>query len=227
MKILRGVLIFLGSVFLLLLIMAFTSLPFWMRYHLGVNVPVLKEDPDYIIMLGGGGIPEGKNMVRLYHTAEMAKRYPYSKIILSLPGDTTDTTSSIYLMKKELIIRGVSGGRVQMECLGNNTRNEVLQIKKMLNSVSKKLLIITSPEHLYRAVKCFRKVGYTNIGGHAAFEKTLENELLVGENGEPNAIPEIRDNIQLRYRFWNYLKYEVMVFREYLAITYYWLKGWI
>ncbi len=229
LKILQIISISLGGIFFVLLVISFTSLPFWMRYHLGTAVPTLTKSPDFIIMLGGGGIPEGKNMVRLYHTAEMANEYPFAKIIVSLPGDTLDSTSSISLMKRELVIRGISKKRIQMECVGNNTRNEALGIKKMIPDTSVSILIITSPEHLYRSVKCFQKIGFANIGGYAAFERTLEAELLMGNEttGTGEAIPEIGDNIQLRYRFWNHLQFEVIVFREYVAITYYWLKGWI
>ncbi len=229
LKILRILTIVMGSIFLLLLILAFTSLPFWMRYRLGTDVPSLTKVPDYIIMLGAGGIPEGKNMVRLFHTAQLAKEFLDAKIIISLPGDTLDTTSSISLMKRELVIRGVSGNRIQMECVGNNTRNEVLQIQKMILDSTASLLIVTSPEHLYRSVKCFQKIGFVNVSGHAAFERTLEANLLIGNNlnGVDEAIPEIGDNIQIRYRFWKHLQYEVIVFREYVAIVYYKLKGWI
>ena len=228
-KILRISAVSLGIIFFIFLMMAFTSLPFWMRYHLGTVVPALHKSPDYIIMLGGGGIPEGKSLVRLFHTAEVAKKYSDAKIIVSLPGDTLDSTSSISLMKRELVIRGISGKRIQMECVGNNTRNEVLEIKKMIQDTSVSILIITSPEHLYRSVKCFHKIGFINVSGHAAFERTLETKLLVGSSltGTNEAIPEIGDNIQIRYRFWNHLQYEVIVFREYVAISYYWLKGWI
>ncbi|MCD6366031.1 MAG: YdcF family protein [Bacteroidales bacterium] len=228
-KILRIFTVLLGAIFFVFLIIAFTSLPFWMRYHLGTNVPTLSGDPDYIIMLGGGGIPEGKSLVRLFYTAEMAKEYPDATVIVSLPGDTLDNNSSISLMKQELIIRGVKTDRIRMECVGNNTRNEVVAIKKMVPDSSYRLLIITSPEHLYRSVKCFQKVGFINIGGYAAFERTLEADLLMGNEtiGTGEAIPEIGDNIQLRYRFWNHLQFEVIVFREYVAIAYYWLKGWI
>jgi len=200
-----------------------------MRYHLGTDVPILNHSPDYIVMLGAGGMPEGRNMVRLYHTANISKKYPDAKIIISLPGDTLDSLSSIMLMKKELIMRGVNKNRILIENIGNNTRNEVLQIKKMIVDTAASLLIVTSPEHLYRSVKCFQKVGFSNIGGYAAFERSLDDELLIGDmkSGELEAIPEIDDSLILRYTFWNHLQYEVIVFREYAAITYYKLKGWI
>ncbi len=33
--------------------------------------------------------------------------------------------------------------------------------------------------------------------------------------------------LAIRYNFWNYLKLEITVLREYMAITWYWLRGWI
>lgn len=222
-------LITMGSLFLCMVVIAFTSLPFSMRYNLGTTVPKLIEKPEYIVMLGGGGIPEGSSMVRLYHTAVQAKLFPMAKVIVALPGDTSKTTSSIRLMKHELIIRGINGSRIQMENNGTNTHNEVLEITKIINDSTAKILVITSPEHLYRSVKCFQKAGFKYISGHAAFEKVLDVGLLIGNDKfETNkAIPELNDNITMRYRFWNYLQYEIIVFREYIAITYYKLKGWI
>ena len=45
--------------------------------------------------------------------------------------------------------------------------------------------------------------------------------------GGNKAIPNIGNNIQLRYQFWNHLGYQIRVYREYLAIAFYKLKGWI
>ena len=35
------------------------------------------------------------------------------------------------------------------------------------------------------------------------------------------------DELQYRYQFWNHLKYQVICWREYLAISYYKVRGWI
>jgi uncharacterized SAM-binding protein YcdF (DUF218 family) len=219
-----------GILFTLFILLAFTSLPFWMRYHLATAVPQLKgtQKPAYIVMLGAGGMPEGENLVRLYHTAAVARTYPAARVILSLPGDTADSLSAVSLLKKELILHKIPGGRIILENRGNNTRNEVLDIRKMMGDTAKSILVVTSPEHVYRAVKCFRKAGFRHVFGHPAFEKTLPAGLLTGSREKGTAaVPEIGDSIQIRYRFWAYLHCEITVLREYVAITYYWLKGWI
>ena len=165
----------------------------------------------------------------MYYAAEWANKFKMSKIILSLPGDTLNLLSSINLMRKELLLRGIEEQRIYLESEGNNTHNEVLRIKKMINDTLAGILVITSPEHLYRTVKCFHRTGFVNVSGVAAFERSLESGLLMAnpEKGVPEAVPELGDSIEIRYRFWIYLQYEVMVLREYIAIGYYWLKGWI
>jgi uncharacterized SAM-binding protein YcdF (DUF218 family) len=229
-RIIKYFLISAGILFTLFILLAFTSLPFWMCYHLATagKQPEGSQKPAYIVMLGAGGMPEGENMVRLYHTAEVAKTYPVARVILSLPGDTTDSLSAVSLLKKELILHKIRGGRIILENRGNNTRNEVLNIRKMISDTAKSIMVVTSPEHVYRAVKCFRKAGFRHVFGHPAFEKTLPAGLLTGNREKgTEAVPEIGDSIQIRYRVWAYLHCEITVLREYVAITYYRLKGWI
>jgi len=91
------------------------------------------------------------------------------------------------------------------------------------------ILIVTSPEHMYRSVKAFIKVGLVNTGGEPAFEKAIESNLLFKDDdlGGNNAVPEIGGSMQIRYQFWNHMKYQIIVYREYFAIAYYKLKSWI
>ena len=34
-------------------------------------------------------------------------------------------------------------------------------------------------------------------------------------------------SLNIRYNMWSYLKYEITVMREWCAIAYYWIRGWI
>jgi hypothetical protein len=81
---------------------------------------------------------------------------------------------------------------------------------------------------MYRSLLTFRKAGFRQIGGQAAFEKALDAELrhrrrAVG--ADRNTPPGITDELQFRYQFWNHLKYQVVCYREYAALTWYWLSG--
>ncbi|MDP4282696.1 MAG: hypothetical protein Q8867_11215, partial [Bacteroidota bacterium] len=84
-------------------------------------------------------------------------------------------------------------------------------------------------EHMYRSCLAFRKAGFVRIDGLPAFDNELESDLFFKDKqlGGRKWMPGIGENLTVRYRFWTQMKYEVIICREYLAIGYYWLKGWI
>lgn len=227
-KIVKRFFISLGIVFFIMIILSFTSLPFWMYYYLGVTHNVLKENPDYIVVLGGGGIPSESGLMRTYKAVEASKKYPKAKIIVALPGEIEDSISSINLMRHEIIKRGVDSLKILLEPKGKNTRMQALEIAKMINFNST-VLIVTSPDHMYRATKVFIKAGLVKTGGEPAFEKAIESALEYNDDelGGNKYILDVGNNTQFRYQFWNHLKYQIIVYREYFAIAYYKIKGWI
>ena len=211
-----------------MIILSFTTAPFWMYYYLGVSHNALKTNPDYIVVMGGGGMPSETGLMRTYFASKAANKYPDAKLIIALPGDIADTLDATYLMKKEIVMRGVESDRIFFEPKGTNTRSQALEIKKLLDNNSN-ILLITSPEHMYRSVLAFKKTGLINTGGEPAFEKAIGSLLYFDDDelGGRDIVPDIGSNIQLRYQFWNHFKYQIIVYREYFAIAYYKLKGWI
>jgi uncharacterized SAM-binding protein YcdF (DUF218 family) len=251
-KILRIFLLSLGSVFLVLLILAFTTLPFWSWYRLSTSKAGIHRPPDYIVILGGGGMPSETGLMRTWYGTKAAGYFTRSKIIIALPGNVSDSLSSINGMRKELILRGIAPARILLEDSGTNTRAQALNIFKILaasppappllkdkekgsealmSSFTRhpSLLVVTSPEHLYRAVLAFRKAGFAKVDGLPAFEEAIESDLKfdVKKLGGKRWMPDIGEDLALRYEFWTQLKYEQLVLREYIAITYYWMMGWI
>jgi uncharacterized SAM-binding protein YcdF (DUF218 family) len=95
--------------------------------------------------------------------------------------------------------------------------------------ISGPMVIVTSPEHVYRSVLSFRKVGVENVTGQPASEVMLETDLRIRSKklGGKTVVPDVGNSISIRYKFWDYLKYEIIVAREYMAIAYYWMSGWI
>jgi hypothetical protein len=91
------------------------------------------------------------------------------------------------------------------------------------------ILIVTSPEHLYRAVLSFRKAGFKKVDGLPAFENTIESDLSFDDSslGGKKWIPGIGKNLTVRYEFWRQMRYEELILREWMAILYYKLNGWI
>jgi uncharacterized SAM-binding protein YcdF (DUF218 family) len=240
-RILKYILIFFGCLFLILFIFCFTSGPFWTWYKMSTKYAGIHRPPEVIVILGGGGMPSESGLMRCWYGAKAANYFYRAKVIVALPGDTTDSLSSIQQMKKELVLRGIDAKRISFEAVGTNTRaearNQVQSVKckvqkakcQVENQKMPSILIITSPEHLYRAVLTFRKAGFTRVDGVPAFETAIESGLTFDDRmlGGKRWMPAIGKNITLRYRFWTQLHYEQLIIREWLAIGYYWLNGWI
>jgi uncharacterized SAM-binding protein YcdF (DUF218 family) len=228
LRILKIILITMGTFALVMIILAFTTAPFWIWYGFSTKYAGINRPPDYIVVLSGGGMPSESGLIRCWYAAKTANHFPEARVIISLPGDTTDSLSSVNLMKKEMIIRGVDKARIILEAEGTNTRAQAMQVKKMIDG-SNAILIVTSPEHLTRAVLTFKKAGFLKVDGVPAFEKVIESDITFNDSilGGRKWIPGVGGNLALRYQFWTQLKYEGMMFREFFAMVYYKLKGWI
>lgn len=231
-KILRLLLIISGCYFLLSCVLAFTTLPFWAYYSLGTSNSKIFKPPATIVMLGGAGIPSGDGLIRSYYTAWLGNANPRANIIIAMPGNISDSLSAPRLIEKELNIRGISPHSISFEHTGHNTREQAQKLASGKSTAQLRLPItlVTSPEHMKRAVLTFRKCGFTSVSGLPAFEFAPEATDLTFRDSDLKGnklAPPIGNNLQLRYQFWNHMKYEIMVMREYFGLAYYKLRGWI
>jgi uncharacterized SAM-binding protein YcdF (DUF218 family) len=126
-------------------------------------------------------------------------------------------------MAHELVEKGIDTNRILFEPNGFNTRSQALEVADLI-SLKSNILIVSSPDHLYRAVRCFEKVGFKKVGSLPTFEVPSDEDKLKDKTKTKDK--RVR-NLSLRYNLWSYLQYEIKVLREYAAISYYWIKGWI
>lgn len=225
-KCLKIMLLSLGIFSLLLLVLSFTSVPFWARYWLGTQYSTIEKSPEYIIMLGGSGMPSEDNLIRLYHTAYLGNNFKNSKIIVVHPKDSAVNV----MMNYELTIRDIDTSRIIYECEGTNTRSQVLALlHHFRNLTSSRIVVVTAPEQVYRSVKSFLKAGYKNVSGYPAFNNDMQVDLTYKSKkiGGKRLVPDVGESLKFRYNFWNYLKIEITCLREFTAIVYYKLNGWI
>ena len=228
-NILKWLFISFGIILLLINIFALTPLPFYMHRSLGEdasweNDSTTQFTPDYIIMFGGAGMPSESNLIRLYYTAEIAGKL-HKPIILVHPEDSVCQAE----MTKHLVNNGISSDSIMYMTGGSNTRSQSLSlVDSFPDIISANCLIITAPEHLSRTLKCLRKCGFQNIRGIGAFENTVDFDLSLDKQALKGNkyIPDV-ESTNLRYTYWNYLKLEIICFREYFAMAYYWAKDWI
>lgn len=231
-NILRKILLAFGVLFLVILFLSFTSLPYWGYYWLGTSKSKITEKPDYIILLGGGGMPSESSLMRVYFVYRAAVESPKSRIVISIPGNPDDSTSTARLVADELVSKGIDAQRILYEPMGTNTRSEAMNLQQFNteNLTKKPILLVTSPEHMRRAVLVFRKAGFTRVSALPAFENAIEANLFFDDDklgGNKTLVPDIGSNTEVRYQFWNHLKYEILIAREMAALGYYKLRGWI
>lgn len=228
---LRYVFMVSGVFFLLLLIIGATSLPFWLRYNLATTKAFEPENTQSILIMGGGGFPSESVLIRLWYAARLAHRFPDAKIVVTTPGFFSDSSSTVFQMYDYLINQQVHPSRIVVDSVGLNTRYQALIAYSFLSEgiIKEPLLIVTSPAHVYRTVKSFEKAGFTEVSGRPAMEAVLETDLKFDDTilGGNTIIKGASKSISIRYTFWEYLTYEVEIVREYIAIAYYKLKGWI
>jgi uncharacterized SAM-binding protein YcdF (DUF218 family) len=243
-SVLKGFLFVMGSIALVMIILALTSAPFWIWYNLGVKKAGIHRPPDFVVVMGGGGMPSESGLMRCWYASKVASHYSRARVIIALPGDAKDSLSSVNLMKKELELRGISAERIMIEDSGTNTRAEAVNVFNIISEIEQfqnsnrqssivnrqsAILIVTSPEHLYRSVLTFKKAGFMKVDGVPAFEKTIEADLDFSAQklGARGWVPDVGSNMTIRYQFWMHMDYEFLVLREWLALTYYKLQGWI
>lgn len=225
-KVLRFAFLSLGILFALIVLLAFTSVPFYMHYNLGKNPDGVEIAEDYcpknIIMFGGAGMPSADNLMRLYYTSSYANHYD-TPVILIHPEDSVCQSE----MTKYLRQNGIE--QIVYMTKGTNTRSQVVEFKELYpEMMTEPMLVVTSTEHMYRTIRCLKKVGFENVIGKPAQEATVDFDLSVEQQnlGGKELIPTV-GNTKIRYTFYNYLKLEITCFREYIAIMYYKIKGWI
>jgi uncharacterized SAM-binding protein YcdF (DUF218 family) len=232
LRLIRSLLVLAGIFAILVLGSCFTSLP-WDLYNSLASDPYrLSEEPEYIVLLGGGGVPSESGLTRAFAAARAAERYDAAYVVLALPYDTDLGQSAAGKMRAELILRGVDPERILIEREGRNTREQALNVAGVIDAdpAEAVVLLVTSPDHMKRALGAFRKVGFERVAGSASFSEAIEMNLLYDPEelgGRKVPLPDGAGTLMVRYQFWNNLGYLGAVAREWTALTYYWAKGWI
>lgn len=214
----------LGALFFMMVVLAFTSVPFYAYYRLGQNPNENNTllQPRHIVMFGGAGMPSEDNLIRLYHTAALARHFDLP-VILVHPEDSLCQTEMTRLLRQG----GIDS--ILYMTKGANTRSQVLELLATYPELAEEsFIVITSPEHVRRTVKCLNKAGFQNVIGKAAYPATVDFDLSLKKRklGGNETIPSI-ESVKMRYTFFNYLKLEITCAREYFALAYYKIKGWI
>jgi len=223
----KGLLMVAGTIFTLMIALSLTDKPFWVYYWLGTSHSQIEKTPAYIIVMGGSGMPSGDGMMRCFYGSAAADSFPQARVIIALPADVKNFgKSDSHRMFTELVQRGVDSTRISFETKGTNT---ITQARNIAGNLSKNnsILIVTSPEHMLRSVLAFKKAGFEFVGGWPAFETALDFDLLLTKAERKEKFRTPQRQVSLRYNMWNYLRYEIITIREFFALAYYKVMGYI
>jgi uncharacterized SAM-binding protein YcdF (DUF218 family) len=229
LRIVRIFFVLCGILLFTCIILAFTSLPFWGIHWLGTSKSEMTHPPETIILMGGGGMPSESNLMRSWYVAKATESFPKAYVLIAMPGEIDDSLSTPQKIKNELVLRGVNPAQILFENKGTNTRSQAMNCLKLLDE-NHSILLVTSPEHARRSVLSFQKVGFKVVSALPAFEDAAEADFSFDDDelgGNKKLVPEVGNNISVRYKLWDYLKYEITIARELIALTYYKLRGWI
>ena len=203
-----------GVMFVIQLAVGFLGLPRSLTLWLAGGEPPAGITPRYVVVLGGGGIPSESGLIRTYCAAAYGAGRSGVTFIVALPSDGDPATNSVGRMRDELILRGIPAGSVLMEYRGRSTREQAVNIRRMIGpEVAKPVVIVTSPYHVRRSVLCFRKQGFNRVSGLPADSVGAEADLGGG--------------VTLRYAFWSNLISTIEAARELCAMAQYKLRGWL
>lgn len=209
----------LGGAFLIMITLSFTSVPYYAHHRLGEHDHQLEREPDFIVLLGGSGMPSPDGLMRCYYAAQVWKENSSTKLIIAHTSESTDSNSQIVAMANELVLRGVKPEIILYEHKGTNTYFQIERVVNTFLSDTSQVLLVTSPQHVRRSVLCFHALGIQHVAASASFAKDINEELLTNKN-------QTETRLSFRYNMWSYLQYQIIVLREYTALLYYKLKGW-
>lgn len=213
-----------GVAALVMVVLAFTPIPFHVHRWLGLAGAECSGPVGAIVVLGGSGMPSGPELLRLHRAASAAQAHPEARVVVVHPGDGRVRQA----MVEELLLRGVSADRLDTLGVGDNTREQALRFADRWPSITA-LALVTAPEQMRRSVGAFRKVHGAAVCGLPAWDHAMDHPFRYqhGRVGGKAYLPDVGDRPGLRYTFWNYLKLQVTCLREFVALGYYWLNDWL
>jgi uncharacterized SAM-binding protein YcdF (DUF218 family) len=214
-----------GLLGLVSIVLAFTRIPFDAHRWLGSAGGECEARVELIVVLGGSGMPSGPELLRLHRAAALAMDEPDADLLVVHPQDSAVLDAMVH----ELILRGVDADRISVLPAGDNTREQALLCARRWEGQEGSIALVTAPENMYRSVLAFRKAGVEQVCGVPAWDHASHHTFRYGHMiiGGKAYLPDVSEAPGLRYTFWNYLKLEITCLREYLAIVYYRLNGWL
>ena len=203
--------------------------------------------PGAVVLFSGSGIPGESALIRTWVAADVARRFPEATVLLAVPsGGEPSPAVAAYI--RELGVRGVDPLRIRLLGAGSDTYGQAAEVAGWCEALdpTAPLAVVTSPEHMFRAVACLRRHGLANpVWAVPTFSKSLddphpapavavldaatlemaEKAPAAGAATEGDATPMVRNSVADRVR--SNLRASALVLDEALSIAAYRARGWL
>ncbi|HRH99664.1 MAG TPA: hypothetical protein PK006_01315 [Saprospiraceae bacterium] len=213
----------LGFFTVFICVLAFSSMPYREFRRLSVVEPRSSFVPQWIICLSGNEYPSPDALGLFFELGACIKKYPHAQSIYSFPCNSNCDSKKAALIE-ELKLRTDSLTHFSIFTEGYNSYSQLYKIAEQLNFKTDAIMLIAPAPHTFRSIAVLKKMGFTNVCGYSSLSIPFSNE----ELSQISKMPYGRQvPMDLRYNFWNYLKYEIEIGREWIALLYYKINGWI
>jgi uncharacterized SAM-binding protein YcdF (DUF218 family) len=186
---------------LLVMTVMFTPLvPWWARKLAG---PMDDPTGEVLIVLGGSALEDGiigqSSYWRSVYALRAYRQTPFAKVIVSGGGRFRPAD----LMRDFLVAGGIPADRISVEDRSVSTRENATYTKQLVGSDNRRLVLLTSDYHMFRALRVFRKIGL---------------------NVAPRPFPDIvKRSSALTERWPGFFE----LCEESVKTGYYWVRGWM
>lgn len=143
----------------------------------GIELPATYGPQTAIVVLGYGLLPDGTMRPelgnRLHAALIQAYMSPASPVIVT-GGNPQNGISEAEAMRRWLIGRGLPGDRIHVEDRAGSTVQNALFSTRMLRDLgATSAVVVTSPNHIRRAVADFIVAGTTVVGAMTSLEQLV------------------------------------------------------
>jgi uncharacterized SAM-binding protein YcdF (DUF218 family) len=128
------------------------------------------ENANYVIILGAGlngSRPSLTLLQRINAAIDYLEENTNTDVIVSGGKGFRETSTEAEVMSKLLQNNGIERSRIIPERRSTNTYENLIYSKELID-INKKIIIVSSGFHLFRAKSIAKKMGYKNIGGIAS-----------------------------------------------------------
>jgi uncharacterized SAM-binding protein YcdF (DUF218 family) len=174
--------------------------PWWARKLAG---PMDDPTGEILIVLGGSALEDGiigeSSYWRSVYAVRAYRQSPFARVIVSGGGQFHPAAS----MRDFLVASGIPADRIMVENRSVSTRENAVYTKQLIASDNRRLVLLTSDYHMFRALRAFRKVGL---------------------NVTPRPFPDASKRSASVSERWPVF-FELC--EEEVKTGYYWVRGWI